>query len=159
MKLIRTQEEVLFGWQGCHDARVPVWMALDRGRQGCKGACSDGHGPWAARMRYPTSPLGRRWSRGFYCFLPSSSSSSSFSSSSFSFSLPFLLLLNIIPPTPSCIHESSLLLLLIPPSLVSAVPSLLPHFPGHVNSPGRRFWMGWRGYAKRRQFVNERLAA
>ena len=31
-------------------------------------------------------------------------------------------------------------------------PSLLPHFPGHLNSPGRRFRMGWWGYAKRQQF-------
>eukprot|EP00959_Pyramimonas_sp_CCMP1952_P376234 7880676-Pyramimonas_sp.AAC.1 len=32
-------------------------------------------------------------------------------------------------------------------------PSWLPHFPHHLNSPGHRFWMAWRGHAKRRRFL------
>ena len=48
--------------------------------------------------------------------------------------------------------------LLHPPPLLGydGLPSplflcMLPHFPDHLYSPGRRFWMGWWGYAKRQE--------
>ena len=86
--------------------------------------------------------------------LSSSSSSSFSSSSSYSSSFSFLLIHPSILP-----FRLLLLLLLRLLRTVRLSPSLLLHFPHHLNSPGRRFWMGWWGCAKRQEFAAPRISS
>ena len=65
--------------------------------------------------------------------------------------IPFIIM---SPPLPSSIHPSIQPAYSLSSSLLRSVwmpPSVLPHFIGHLNSLGRRLWMGWRGCAKRHQ--------